>query len=84
MGGSEDTERLIPHMKVGVLWFGSTDPGVSCCFCLRCCVEQQKVRQGFGRKIHSGSVTACGGVSCLVQLELLPTNLLEKCKEIFI
>lgn len=27
MGGSEDTERLIFHMKFGVLWFGSTVPG---------------------------------------------------------
>lgn len=52
MGGSGDTESLISHMKFGVLWFGPTNPGVSYCFCLKWCVEQQEVRQGFGRKVH--------------------------------
>jgi len=35
MGGSEDTERSISHMKFGFLWLGSTDLEMSHCSCLQ-------------------------------------------------
>lgn len=67
-------------------WLSCADPVGQVGRALGWCVEQQEARQGFGRKVCSGSVTVCdgGGVPCSVQQELLPPNLLKKCKEIFV